>query len=182
MIAHFTDSCQNECKHELNPTPIYANVSKLMMPFEQEWNMWFHKGMALGATSDTAMTASQLDEMLALVHSIANAIIVGTDHHAPLGLVQRSNQPPHGSLVCILTKLFSLDGYLSWLSRYLREFTKKSHYTNMPLLASSGIISVANLWHNVGGTKLWSPAVTTFGQVHCAWLRVPKCNGDSDAF
>jgi hypothetical protein len=45
--------------------------------------------MALGATSDTAMTASQLDDMLgALVHSIANAIIVGTDHHAPLGLVQ----------------------------------------------------------------------------------------------
>jgi hypothetical protein len=65
--------------------------------------------MSLGATSDTAMTASQLDEKLdAMAHSIANAIIVGTDHHAPLGLVQRSNQPPHWSLVCILTKLFLL--------------------------------------------------------------------------
>jgi hypothetical protein len=56
--------------------------------------------MSLGATSDTAMTASQLDEKLdAMAHSIANAVIVGTDHHAPLGLVQRSNQPPHWSLV-----------------------------------------------------------------------------------
>lgn len=101
MIAHFMDDCQERLQHDLNTNYIqkWANddtalsdrlVScitlrlQYVVPFANS-NRW-HEGMALGATTNTTMTATQLDRM---VQSIAGAIVAGTDH-APLGIMERA--------------------------------------------------------------------------------------------
>lgn len=102
MIAHFMDDCQERFQHDLNTNYIQKwadsddtpTSDRLVMciklrlqyvvPFAKS-NRW-HEGMALGATTNTTMTATQLDRM---VQSIADAIVAGSDH-APLGIMERA--------------------------------------------------------------------------------------------
>ena len=101
LIAHFMDDCQARFQEELDTKYIpewqtgQEEISdrlvtaltlrlKYVVPFcnSSKW----HEGMALAAATNTAVTAAQLDRM---VQSIADAIIVGTDH-APLGVMERT--------------------------------------------------------------------------------------------
>jgi rpsU-divergently transcribed protein len=101
IIAHFMDDCQERLQHDLDTmytekwndetTPLSDRLVtslrlrlQYVVPFAKS-NRW-HEGMALGATTNTTMTATQLDRM---VQSIADAIVVGTDH-APLGVMERA--------------------------------------------------------------------------------------------
>jgi ubiquinone biosynthesis protein COQ9 len=163
MITHFMDTCQQDFQHELDTKliPLWREESNPNLPKRLEIaiqtrlkyviphvksNTW-HEGMALGATSNTAMTASQLD---AMVQSIADAILVGTDH-APLGLVQRT---AIGALY-ISTELFLLtDSSLDYQDTW--EFTR-TRIAEMHLLANS-----AN-WNSIatGDTAIAFSAVAT---------------------
>ena len=101
MIAHFMDDCQERFQHDLNTnysqkwadgstalSDRLATCIKLrlqyVVPFAKS-NRW-HEGMALGVTTNTTMTATQLERM---VQSIADAMVAGTDR-APLGIMERA--------------------------------------------------------------------------------------------
>jgi len=107
LITYFMDDCQVRLQKELDTVYIpkwkqqqqqedhaanlserLENVLKLRLEYVVPYtksNRW-HEGMALGATANTTITASQLDRM---VQTIADALVVGTNH-APLGIMERT--------------------------------------------------------------------------------------------
>lgn len=163
LITHFMDTCQEQFQKTLDTslTPMWKEESnpdlsarlekalrarlEYVVPYVKS-NRW-HEGMALGATKNTTITASQLESM---IQSIADSILVGTDH-APLGIAERT---AIGALY-ISTELHlladdSLDYEATWA--FL-----KSRIAEMHLLANS-----AN-WTSVvsGDTAIAATAVAT---------------------
>jgi ubiquinone biosynthesis protein COQ9 len=178
MLSHFMDDCQERLQHDLDTMYVKkwndndANVVPLsdrletslklrlqyVVPFAKS-NRW-HEGMALGATTNTKMTAAQLDRM---VQSIADAIVVGTDH-APLGVMERAAI----GVVYVSTELHLLaddsEGYeATWafLKSRVAEMQALAHSTNLNgIVSGDTAVAASAVANSLGGAvvSLLQPA------------------------